>query len=48
MAENMPHLLTCGVPDVAVIHLGTEDILSSKISAEPLTNGIATKNTKPA
>jgi lysophospholipase L1-like esterase len=28
------------VPDVAVIHLGTEDILSSKVTAEALTDGI--------
>ena len=40
MAENMPRLLTCNVPDVAVIHLGTEDILSSKVAAEPLTDGV--------
>jgi acyl-CoA thioesterase-1 len=40
MAENMPRLLTSNVPDVAVIHLGTEDILSGKIAAEPLTDMI--------
>ena len=40
LAENMHGLLTSNVPDVAVIHLGTEDILSSKVTAEPLTDGI--------
>jgi lysophospholipase L1-like esterase len=40
MAENMPRLLTGTVPDVAVIHLGTEDIISSKGAAEPLPDGI--------
>ena len=40
MAENMPHLLTGNVPDVAVIHLGTEDVVSSKAAAGPLTDGI--------
>jgi lysophospholipase L1-like esterase len=40
MAENMQSLLASHVPDVAVIHLGTEDILSSKVAAEPLTDGI--------
>ena len=40
MAENLPRLLTTNVPDVAVIHLGTEDVLSSKIAAETLTDVI--------
>jgi lysophospholipase L1-like esterase len=40
MAENMPRLLTGKVPDVAVIHLGTEDVISSKADAEPLTDQI--------
>ena len=40
MAENMQSLLASNVPDVAVIHLGTEDILSSNAAAESLTDGI--------
>ena len=40
MAENMQRLLTSHVPDVAVIHLGTEDIMSSKVAAESLADGI--------
>jgi lysophospholipase L1-like esterase len=40
MAENMQSLLASNVPDVAVIHLGTEDIISSKVAAEPLADGI--------
>jgi len=40
MAENMPRLLTGNVPDVAVIHLGTEDVVSSKAAAGPLADGI--------
>jgi alpha-N-arabinofuranosidase len=40
MAENMQGLLASHVPDVAVIHLGTEDILSSNAAAEPLSDEI--------
>ena len=40
MAENIQSLLASNVPDVAVIHLGTEDIVSSKVAAEPLADGI--------
>jgi lysophospholipase L1-like esterase len=40
MAENMQSLLASNVPDVAVIHLGTEDVLSSNAAAESLTAGI--------
>jgi len=40
LAENMHGLLTSNVPDVAVIHLGTEDIMSSKVSGELLADGI--------
>ncbi len=40
IAENMPRLLEGNVPDVAVIHLGTEDIVASKAAAEALTEGI--------
>jgi lysophospholipase L1-like esterase len=40
MAENMQSLLASNVPDVAVIQLGTEDIISSKVAAEPLADGI--------
>jgi lysophospholipase L1-like esterase len=40
LAENMGRLLTGKVPDVAVIHLGTEEILSSNAAAESLTDGI--------
>jgi alpha-N-arabinofuranosidase len=40
MAENMQSLLASNVPDVAVINLGTEDIMSSNVAAESLTDGI--------
>lgn len=40
MAENLPRLLTNNVPDVAVIHLGSQDVVSNKADAEPLTDGI--------
>jgi len=40
MAENMQRLLASHVPDVAVINLGTEDIMSSNAAAEPLADGI--------
>lgn len=40
IAENMPQLLKHNVPDVAVIHLGEEDIAASDSAAEPLSNGI--------
>ena len=40
IADNMPRLLKCNVPDVAVIHLGAEDIAASEAAAEPLTDGI--------
>ena len=40
IADNMPHLLERNVPDVAVIHVGAEDILARKTEAEPLTDGI--------
>lgn len=40
VAENMQSLMASHVPDVAVIHLGTEDIISSDVAAESLTNGI--------
>ena len=40
MSENMPRLLTSKVPDVAVIHLGSEDVVSGKFDADPLTDGI--------
>ena len=40
IADNMPRLLERNVPDVAVIHLGAEDILANKTEAEPLTDGI--------
>jgi hypothetical protein len=36
----MPRLLERNVPDVAVIHVGAEDILARKTEAEPLTDGI--------
>jgi lysophospholipase L1-like esterase len=39
-AENMPRLLEQNVPDIAVIHLGAEDIASAKSADEPLTDGI--------
>ena len=40
MAENLPGLLAGNVPDVAVIHLGTEDIISSKAAAGPLSDNV--------
>jgi len=40
IADNMSLLLKRNVPDVAVIHLGTEDIIASDAAAEPLTDGI--------
>ena len=40
IADNMPRLLERNVPDVAVIHLGAEDILANKSEAGPLTDGI--------
>ncbi|MCE9520454.1 MAG: hypothetical protein K8R87_12985 [Verrucomicrobia bacterium] len=40
MAENLPRRLTGNMPDVAVIQLGSEDVVSSKAAAEPLTDGI--------
>lgn len=40
IADNMPRLLERNVPDVAVIHLGAEDILANKTKDEPLTDGI--------
>jgi hypothetical protein len=41
IADNMPRLLERNLPDVAVIHLGAEDILASTAAAEPLADGIA-------
>lgn len=40
IAENMPRQLERNVPDVAVIHLGAEDIVSSDATAEPMTDGV--------
>lgn len=40
IAENMQSLLASNVPDVAVINLGTEDLISGTIAAEPLADGI--------
>lgn len=40
MAENMQSLLASRMPDVAVINMGTEEILSSNAAAEPLADGI--------
>ena len=40
MAENMQSLLASNMPDVAVINLGTEDIISGKVAAEPLADEI--------
>ena len=40
IADNMPRLLGYNVPDVAVIHLGAEDIVASQTAAESLTEGI--------
>jgi lysophospholipase L1-like esterase len=38
LAGNLPEILNHGVPDVAVIHTGTEDILSMSGSADLLTD----------
>ena len=40
IADNMPRLLERNVPDVAVIHVGAEDILARTTEAEPLTDCI--------
>jgi len=40
IADNMPGLLERNVPDVAVIHVGAEDILARTTEAEPLTDAI--------
>ncbi len=40
LAKHMPGLLTDEVPDVAVIHMGTEDIVSGSSPAEVLTDEI--------
>ena len=40
VAENILRLLERNVPDMAVIHLGAEDIIASKIAAKPLTDEI--------
>jgi lysophospholipase L1-like esterase len=40
LAKNMPGLIAWDVPDVAVIHMGTEDIVSGSGDAESLTNEI--------
>ena len=40
IAENMPRLLNRNVPDVAVIHLGAEDIAANHAAIDPLTDGI--------
>jgi hypothetical protein len=40
IVDNMPRLLERNVPDVAVIHLGAEDIIANKTEAGPLTDGI--------
>lgn len=40
LAKNMPGLLSGDVPDVAVIHMGTEDIVSGSGDAESLTDAI--------
>ncbi len=40
MAEHMAQLLEHQIPDVAVIHLGAEDIVASQTSAASLTDGI--------
>lgn len=40
LAENLPRLLNANAPDVAVIHVGTEDICSRTDAAEPLTDEI--------
>ena len=41
IADHMPRLLERNVPDVAVIHLGAEDVASENTSAESLTDGIS-------
>ena len=41
LAENMHRLLTGNVPDVAVIHLVTEEILSSKLATGPVIHHTA-------
>ena len=40
IADNMPRLLERNVPDVAVIHLGAEDIVASHAARDALTDGI--------
>lgn len=40
LAKNMPDLLKKEIPDVAVIHMGTEDIVSGTSAAAPLTDEI--------
>ncbi len=40
LARNMPDILARDVPDVAVIHVGTEDILSGSGTARSLTDEI--------
>ena len=40
LAKNMPARLTGDVPDVAVIYMGTEDVVSSTSVAEPLNDEI--------
>ncbi len=40
IADNMSLLLEKNVPDVAVLHLGAEDIVASSQPAEPLTDAI--------
>ncbi len=40
LAKNMPGFLDSDVPDVAVIHMGTEDIVSGSGTAESLTDEI--------
>jgi lysophospholipase L1-like esterase len=40
IADHMPRLLERNVPDVAVIHLGAEDIAAGHAAAETLTDGI--------
>ena len=40
LAKNMAGLLTDNVPDVAVIYMGTEDIVSGSSTAESLTDEI--------
>lgn len=40
LAKKMPELLKRDVPDVAMIHMGTEDIVASTSAPEPLTDEI--------